>query len=69
MMARDWTVVTDDMLVERHRACIQCGRRAERMDLRTVGNRAWCVPMCGRCVAEDPTGEAIEARLATRGEP
>jgi hypothetical protein len=68
MTPRDWLAAVDDMLCERFRRCLACGRRAEQMDLRTVGNRAWCVPRCGRCVAEDPDGLAIEARLAARGE-
>jgi hypothetical protein len=66
---RDQVAAFDDMLTERHRTCLQCGRRAQHMELRIIGGRAWCVPRCARCVAEDPHGLAIEARLQAREEP
>jgi hypothetical protein len=69
MKRQDWTIAFDSMLVERHRVCIQCGRPARRLDLRIIQGTAWAVPLCRGCVALDPDGRQIDARLAAREEP
>ena len=59
----DWLTAFDDMLVERPRFCVMCGREAQRLALYTIGARAWCVGRCMPCMAKDPHCQALDARL------
>lgn len=61
-----WLAALDDMLTERHRVCMQCGHRADRLDLRIIDGRAWAVAVCRGCLARDPDCRQIDARLAAR---
>jgi hypothetical protein len=66
-LERAWTIAEDDMLCQRPTVCFGCGREAQRLDLYTIGARAWCIGRCTRCAALDPEGRQIEARLVERG--
>ena len=61
-----WLAAHDDMLTERHRNCMACGRLATQLDLRVINNVAWAVSMCRACLALDPTWDKLDARLALR---
>jgi hypothetical protein len=63
-----WTIAEDDMLCERYRACMQCGRPAARLDLRIIQDRAWAVSLCRGCLALDPDLHQIDARLRARAQ-
>jgi hypothetical protein len=61
-----WLAALDDMLTERHRVCMRCGKEATRLDLRIIDGRAWAVAVCRGCLALDPDCLQIDARLAAR---
>jgi hypothetical protein len=66
-MDADWTVLFDNMLVERWRTCWVCGlERAERLDFREVAGRAVTIARCRACYERDKAGTQLDARLARR---
>ncbi len=66
LMRPDWTVPMDDMLTERHRPCLLCGRVAQWMDIGEVEGRAYFCCLCARCYASGQGWGVLEALLATR---
>jgi hypothetical protein len=45
----DALAAIDDMLTERYRACLVCGKRSHWMDIREVGNTARFACLCQPC--------------------
>jgi hypothetical protein len=67
-MSADRTVAVDDLLTQRCRTCVACGRRPEHLDFAfiIVNGLVLLTARCVLCRKDDPNMERLLARLEQR---